>query len=95
MSDGGEIIPESRGLNGGRAARLHPITTGERTDHGSLIALLAVRPVVKFALNSLDGSGCFVGHGRRRAIYYKSLQQSILAAHRISGCPGTPRRPER
>jgi hypothetical protein len=35
MSDGGEIIPESRGLNGGRAARASP-------DHGSLIVFLAV-----------------------------------------------------
>ena len=42
MSDGGEIIPESRGLNSGRAAQASPYHNCERTDHGSLIAFLAV-----------------------------------------------------
>jgi len=64
MSDGGEIIPESRGLNGGRAARALPYhslgTSGSR-----LADRIPGGDVIKFALNSPEGSRalwrCIVG----------------------------------
>ena len=55
MSDGGEIIPESRGLNGDRAARASPYHS--LGANGSRLAdRIPGGDVIKFALNSLEGS---------------------------------------
>ena len=65
MSDGGEIIPESRGLNGGRAARASPYHSLGANGSRFADRIPGVMSVIKFALNSLEGSRaqwrCIVG----------------------------------